>query len=1014
MKNRLFQSVFYGLILAILISIPLAIKRLSSTFVFEVTMQSSARGLTQVYYDLGKGFTEEYSLRDQIVSVEVPITYHFVLPKGKYHSFRFDPINCESTITFSNIRILNPTGRLVREIPAAKFKPVQQISSWEPNSDNVRLTVPAGANDPILLLSFDAPLSLKESKHQVYADVELIFLKIFIICTILLWIAIWLFRRFEIQIKTIWNNFIVWINTHPKTAIIGMAIFAAILSTYPVVFFGKSFVSPNHGIHLLYQNNPTLPGYNDTKLENSMGSDMGAIMWSHLPYSVVQSHAIFHHNELPLWNRYSMCGNTLLGQGQSMFIEPLHIITLLAGGASWSWDIKYVLAKILFTLGMGLLVFIATRHLLSALILAFSSAFICFFAYRFNHPAFFSLCYAPWILYCWFIITQSQTIKTTVFGIAGLLLTNWAVLNSGTVKEAYMLIVCLNLSGILVLLLSDEVKQLKLTKWLMVSIAGILFVLISTPIWLTFLDALHKSYTPYMDIPAASQTQPNLFIGLFDDLFYRQLLNDEIHYRPGINFLVLLGFLYSLVGFKGLVFNRSYLAIAFSALIPLSLVFGIVPARIIVKIPFIKNIILINNVFSVALIIPLIVLAGFGLKSCWEQFSQKQWKIDYISMVLMLFALLSLYFGTTQTVHKSKFFDRYAFSLICAMLSLPLIARYIYIRKKAHLGIILLLLASIILLHWRHGMYLDMWFNKYVMNPQLRVNLQPKSPAIEFIKSDSSQPYRTVGFGANLFDGYNVGLLIESIDGCDPLMNKYHRELTKSIPLEWDWNWVILLREKDLAEWKPTYDFFNIKYYLASRTDNPKEIPGLRFVGKYDLSVYYSDSVWPRAFFTDVISPYQKPQEFVSMMQGGDGQPFAAVQTDVLDKLSILKGFLGEQKQRKTVSASDYRLTNNTTSFKIVAPSRGVIVLTESYMADDFRVTLNGKPADYFRVNHAFKGVPVNEAGTYEVSFSYWPKHFTLSLWASVIGLVLLIIWLGYWLYKRVPQEQPFVDKTLN
>ena len=54
---------------------------------------------------------------------------------------------------------------------------------------------------------------------------------------------------------------------------------------------------------------------------------------------------------------------TLLGQGQSMIGDPLHWITILAGGATWAWDLKFVLAKLLFAFGIGLLVRAATGRL---------------------------------------------------------------------------------------------------------------------------------------------------------------------------------------------------------------------------------------------------------------------------------------------------------------------------------------------------------------------------------------------------------------------------------------------------------------------------------------------------------------------------------------------------------------------------------------------------------------------------------------------------------------------------
>ena len=81
-------------------------------------------------------------------------------------------------------------------------------------------------------------------------------------------------------------------------------------------------------------------------------------------------------------------------------------------------------------------------------------------------------------------------------------------------------------------------------------------------------------------------------------------------------------------------------------------------------------------------------------------------------------------------------------------------------------------------------MYVKTGFDDYVMNPQVRVNLNPKSPSIEFIKSDSSQPVRAVGFGGNLFPGYNAVLGIEGINGPDALVNRYDRELYTASPLK--------------------------------------------------------------------------------------------------------------------------------------------------------------------------------------------------------------------------------------
>jgi uncharacterized membrane protein YfhO len=101
-------------------------------------------------------------------------------------------------------------------------------------------------------------------------------------------------------------------------------------------------------------------------------------------------------------------------------------------------------------------------------------------------------------------------------------------------------------------------------------------------------------------------------------------------------------------------------------------------------------------------------------------------------------------------------------------------------------------------------------------------------------------------------------------------------------------------------------------------------------------------------------------------------------------------------------AATDYRLTSNNTSFVIDAPGPGVAVLTETYLAEDFQITVDGKPAPYFRVNHAFKGVAIGSAGRHEITFAYWPQHFTLALWLGAAGLGLLAAGFG-WLWRSAP-----------
>src|SRR5712692_1871101 len=380
--NFSYLTLLAAFVLAAVVSVPLIARHVSkaSSFFFEVTLQSSTNGIAQIYYDIGKGIREEDSTRLQITESQAPTVCYFKIPAGDYRALRFDPIDREATVTFFGAKVLDPKGKVINNILASQFRAAQQIGSLKIDGESVLMTTIVGANDPILVVALEAPFSLKADKRQLLAWVGLAFLVIFAMCVSLLWLAEMFYLRRREQITVAWRWLTVRANDRPKIAIAGMAIFAVVLSCYPVVFFGKSFVSPNNGTILLYEIFPTLPGYENTSLEDVKGSDIGATMWADIPYSVIESQAIFQDFEMPLWDRYNSSGVTLLGQNLSMLGDPLHMIVILAGGASWAWDIKYLLAKIFFASGLGLAVYAATSHLPSSLIAAFSSAFIGFFS----------------------------------------------------------------------------------------------------------------------------------------------------------------------------------------------------------------------------------------------------------------------------------------------------------------------------------------------------------------------------------------------------------------------------------------------------------------------------------------------------------------------------------------------------------------------------------------------------------------------------------------------------------
>jgi hypothetical protein len=72
------------------------------------------------------------------------------------------------------------------------------------------------------------------------------------------------------------------IKRNPRRAILAVAFISVVVSCYPVLFFGRSFVSAN-SVPMLYAGIPTVPGHIDRETENFKDSDAGAIMWHEVP-----------------------------------------------------------------------------------------------------------------------------------------------------------------------------------------------------------------------------------------------------------------------------------------------------------------------------------------------------------------------------------------------------------------------------------------------------------------------------------------------------------------------------------------------------------------------------------------------------------------------------------------------------------------------------------------------------------------------------------------------------------
>lgn len=979
-------------------------------------MRSELPGFARLYYDTPSALDGSDSIRLPVQGGDTEVAYRFPLTDGRHMNLRFEPTDqSHNTIVLSRARIVDRGNTLLRAIPPRQIKASSELDGFQVSETQVTVTTSASRDPPILIMELGKPVILKNAAQASLRTLLRRFLVAFLISSTVAWLtALLLLPKLAPARPRQSGKAADWIRAHPSQVVLATAALSVLLSCYPIVFFGKSFLSPNNHSHtfLLYGEMPTVPGSTEAATDNHNGADLGAAMWYSWPTSVVESRSLLRDLELPLWNRYDSGGLPLLGQGQSMFGDPLHLLVLLTNGSTGWWDLKYLLAKFLFATSIGLCVLQLTRHLPAATIITASSMFIGFFSYRYSHPAFFSFCYAPAILLCWFKLIDSVRPRTTAIWLAALVLADWSLINSGTVKDAYILLLAMNFGGSLTLLLARNVvgKSVKLYQAIGVQA---LFILISAPIWLTFLHTLRNSSTFY-GAGAVFQLQPSLLLGLFDDIFYRQFNHYEENFNPSTNFLILGGILWFCFSRRAPDKRRFSWGVGITCLCALAAAFGVIPPSFLIRLPFLGNIHHIDNVFSCVAIISLLVTAGFGIQIFWRDCRAPDFKRTYLRVLVCLAGLLALYLGTTEAaqrstisllrvgehIPKSNFFWGYSALLVIALATAPLLGRLVINGKRTHFWPICSLALIFVFLQWRHGMHLKTPFDSYVMNPQVRTTLTADfSPTLALIHNRAPEPSRAVGFQYNLLPGYGGAIGVEQIDSMAPLSNKHYRTLldtygVKPVSAYW-WEGVI---DKQLEASLPLFDMLNVRYFLGDGGTKAAALPSLKKIAALDLDVYESTRVWSRAFFSDRVITYDAEQDFVKLLKSGPGLPFAAIAKEELDLQPELRGLAttpGANATPVIVPASHYALTSNTTSFKVTAPGPGVVVLTEPYVERDFELKVNGRPSSYFRVNSAFRGVFLPGPGEYDFSFRYWPRYFTLSLWLCGFGIVLLGLWLG-------------------
>lgn len=798
-----------------------------------------------------------------------------------------------------------------------------------------------------------------------------------------------------------------WTVRHPVLSILLVSLLAVAVNCYPIVFFGRSYVSPTRGVPMVYGNFPTLPGMADVAPVNGHGSDTGGMMIWGVPIGLMESRSILEHGEIPLWNRYSHAGDTLLGQAVSMLGDPLHWIVILGHGSALAWDLKFLLAKFLFCAGFGLLIRRLFQSLPLALIFCALAAYSGPFYYIFNHPIFFVFCYTPWILLSAIELTDPASKKYLPWGLVWLL-ANFGCFNAGHIEPAVVFIGGLNLAALAFSIITFRGLAFARKILVRITIGTALFLALTAPFWLSFLAALQGAFTIHSEIRVVQMPFASA-LGIFDDVFFRLPVHEDGFHvpAPGASFLIFVGAVYSLIRWR-LVKDEKFFWVNLGAVFLWGgCVFGWVPAPLLAAVPLLNRVGHTHTDFSYLLVIHLTIQCAYGFRCLAREESFRRAAISLAGVTLVLTAMTLLYcFGFEHAPVPWIYF----LPVIGGAFAAPLL--FAWLRNRPHfapIGYLSVLLLAFVP-NFRFAFY-NFGFD-VLMKPGPRVALNAPSPSINHIKADTSEPFRVIGAELILSGDYAAAYGLEDIRSCAPLSNTELVNLLRNFPgMIPNAEWEVDLGNPVLAH--SLLNLLNVKYLLTPPAVNVGSGLGFRLVSTNDFGVIENLDTWPRAYFSDTIVPLESNGQFITYLSAHGKSPFAALTPDELAHHPELLP-LKDRPNPIAIFATNYTLRANSTAFNIHAPSAGVACLTEGN-ARDFFATANGEPKSVFTVNRAFKGIYLDKPGDYHIEFVYRPGHWKLActlFWLACASIVLICI--GGFATRKQPKTEMPVDRTVS
>ena len=274
----------------------------------------------------------------------------------------------------------------------------------------------------------------------------------------------------------------------------------------------------------------------------------------------------------------------------------------------------------------------------------------------------------------------------------------------------------------------------------------------------------------------------------------------------------------------------------------------------------------------------------------------------------------------------------------------------------------------------------DLWVvdKRYMDNKNFEIPQQVEAPftpteADKQILSDSDPNFRVFNLTVSPFNDASTSYFHKSIGGYHGAKLRRYQDLI-------DFH----LSKGNIA----VFNMLNTKYIIQPGKEGP-------------VAVYNPDALG-HAWFVDSIRVVQNADEEIDALNG-----FNPKSTAVVDKRfeKYLKNFEIGNSGQGSIELTEYR--PNRLKYKSSSPVAQFAVFSEIYYPKGWQAYMDGKPADYFRVNYVLRAMLI-PAGDHEVEFVFdpplWKKGMYIDLASSLLLILTFVGWLGLSFYKTLKE----------